>query len=205
MSYSIALDGPAGAGKSTIAKMVSEKKGCFYVDTGAIYRAMALFMIRSGIGVQETDKIAEKCREADVKVIYEDGVQQVFLNGENVNGKIRTEEIGKMASAGAAVPAVREWLIDLQRNLAETNDVIMDGRDIGTCVLPEATVKIYLYGSFRKDTGSDIPSVHDDIICFCQIPLQIYQPLPDSRNSRTGRSHFPYLFCTNFSVYIFPI
>lgn len=147
MSYSIALDGPAGAGKSTIAKMVSEKKGCFYVDTGAIYRAMALFMIRSGIGAQETDKIAEKCREADVKVIYEDGEQQVFLNGENVNGKIRTEEIGKMASASAAVPAVREWLIDLQRNLAETNNVIMDGRDIGTCVLPDATVKIYLTAS----------------------------------------------------------
>lgn len=147
MSYSIALDGPAGAGKSTIAKMVSEKKGCFYVDTGAIYRAMALFMIRSGIGAQETDKIAEKCREADVKVSYEDGVQQVFLNGENVNGKIRTEEIGKMASASAAVPAVREWLIDLQRNLAETNNVIMDGRDIGTCVLPDATVKIYLTAS----------------------------------------------------------
>lgn len=147
MSYSIALDGPAGAGKSTIAKMVSEKKGCFYVDTGAIYRAMALFLLRSRIGAEETDRIAEKCREADVKVLYEDGVQQVLLNGENVNGKIRTEEIGKMASAAAAVPAVREWLIDLQRDLARENNVIMDGRDIGTCVLPEATVKIYLTAS----------------------------------------------------------
>lgn len=147
MSYSIALDGPAGAGKSTIAKMVSEKKGCFYVDTGAIYRAMALFMIRNGITAEQTGRIAEKCREADVMVTYENGEQQVFLNGENVNGKIRTEEIGKMASASAAVPAVREWLIGLQRDLAKTHDVIMDGRDIGTCVLPDATVKIYLTAS----------------------------------------------------------
>ena len=136
MSYSIALDGPAGAGKSTIAKMVSEKKGCFYVDTGAIYRAMALFMLRNGITAEQTGRIAEKCREADVMVTY-----------ENVNGKIRTEEIGKMASASAAVPAVREWLIGLQRDLAKTHDVIMDGRDIGTCVLPDATVKIYLTAS----------------------------------------------------------
>lgn len=147
MSYSIALDGPAGAGKSTIAKMVSEKKGCFYVDTGAIYRAMALFMLRNGITAEQTGRIAEKCREADVMVTYENGEQQVFLNGENVNGKIRTEEIGKMASASAAVPAVREWLIGLQRDLAKTHDVIMDGRDIGTCVLPDATVKIYLTAS----------------------------------------------------------
>ena len=147
MSYSIALDGPAGAGKSTIAKMVSEKKGCFYVDTGAIYRAMALFMLRNGITAEQTGRIAEKCREADVWVTYENGEQQVFLNGENVNGKIRTEEIGKMASASAAVPAVREWLIGLQRDLAKTHDVIMDGRDIGTCVLPDATVKIYLTAS----------------------------------------------------------
>ena len=147
MSDSIALDGPAGAGKSTIAKMVSEKKGCFYVDTGAIYRAMALFMLRNGITAEQTGRIAEKCREADVRVTYENGEQQVFLNGENVNGKIRTEEIGKMASASAAVPAVREWLIGLQRDLAKTHDVIMDGRDIGTCVLPDATVKIYLTAS----------------------------------------------------------
>ena len=147
MSYSIALDGPAGAGKSTIANMVSEKKGCFYVDTGAIYRAMALFMLRNGITAEQTGRIAEKCREADVMVTYENGEQQVFLNGENVNGKIRTEEIGKMASASAAVPAVREWLIGLQRDLAKTHDVIMDGRDIGTCVLPDATVKIYLTAS----------------------------------------------------------
>ena len=147
MSYSIALDGPAGAGKSTIAKMVSEKKGCFYVDTGAMYRAVGLYALRNGITAEQTGRIAEKCREADVRVTYENGEQQVFLNGENVNGKIRTEEIGKMASASAAVPAVREWLIGLQRDLAKTHDVIMDGRDIGTCVLPDATVKIYLTAS----------------------------------------------------------
>ena len=136
MGYSIAIDGPAGAGKSTIAKKVAAKKGCCYVDTGAIYRAMAYFLLENGEKGEETDRIA-----------YEAGEQQVFLNGENVNSKIRTEEVGQMASKSAAVPQVRSWLIDLQRDLAVTQDVIMDGRDIGTCVLPQATVKIYLTAS----------------------------------------------------------
>ena len=147
MGYSIAIDGPAGAGKSTIAKKVEAKKGCCYVDTGAIYRAMAYFLLENGVKGEETDRIAKKCQEANIRVAYEAGEQQVFLNGENVNSKIRTEEVGQMASKSAAVPQVRSWLIDLQRDLAVTQDVIMDGRDIGTCVLPQATVKIYLTAS----------------------------------------------------------
>ncbi|MDO4293746.1 MAG: (d)CMP kinase [Eubacteriales bacterium] len=147
MSYSIAIDGPAGAGKSTIARLVAKKKGCCYVDTGAIYRAMALFMLRSRVDASDREQIAQKCREARVELAYENGEQQVFLNGEPVNGLIRTEQVSQMASKTAAVPAVREWLIDLQRGLAKSRDVIMDGRDIGTCVLPEATVKIYLTAS----------------------------------------------------------
>ena len=139
--------GPAGAGKSTIAKKVAAKKGCCYVDTGAIYRAMAYFLLENGVKGEETDRIAKKCQEANIRVAYEAGEQQVFLNGENVNSKIRTEEVGQMASKSAAVPQVRSWLIDLQRDLAVTQDVIMDGRDIGTCVLPQATVKIYLTAS----------------------------------------------------------
>ena len=147
MGYSIAIDGPAGAGKSTIAKKVAAKKGCCYVDTGAIYRAMAYFLLENGVKGEETDRIAKKCQEANIRVAYEAGEQQVFLNGENVNSKIRTEEVGQMASKSAAVPQVRSWLIDLQRGLAVTQDVIMDGRDIGTCVLPNANVKIYLTAS----------------------------------------------------------
>ena len=147
MGYSIAIDGPAGAGKSTIAKKVAAKKGCCYVDTGAIYRAMAYFLLENGVKGEETDRIAKKCQEANIRVAYEAGEQKVFLNGENVNSKIRTEEVGQMASKSAAVPQVRSWLIDLQRDLAVTQDVIMDGRDIGTCVLPQATVKIYLTAS----------------------------------------------------------
>ena len=143
MGYSIAIDGPAGAGKSTIAKKVAAKKGCCYVDTGAIYRAMAYFLLENGVKGEETDRIAKKCQEANIRVAYEAGEQQVFLNGENVNSKIRTEEVGQMASKSAAVPQVRSWLIDLQRDLAVTQNVIMDGRDIGTCVLPQATVNEY--------------------------------------------------------------
>ena len=104
MGYSIAIDGPAGAGKSTIAKKVAAKKGCCYVDTGAIYRAMAYFLLENGVKGEETDRIAKKCQEANIRVAYEAGEQQVFLNGENVNSKIRTEEVGQMASKSAAVP-----------------------------------------------------------------------------------------------------
>lgn len=144
MSYNIAIDGPAGAGKSTIAKKIARKLNFIYVDTGAMYRAMALFMIRSGIGPDETERIGEKCREADVSIRHENGEQVVLLNGENVNGLIRTEEVGNMASVSSADAKVRKKLVELQQKLAESADVVMDGRDIGTCVLPGADVKIYL-------------------------------------------------------------
>lgn len=147
MSYSIAIDGPAGAGKSTIAKKVAGQMGCIYVDTGAMYRAMALYMIRSGIAEQDSEKISARCRDADITIRYENGEQVVYLNGENVNGLIRTEEVGAMASLSSKNPDVRVKLVELQRRLAQSSDVIMDGRDIGTCVLPDATVKIYLTAS----------------------------------------------------------
>ena len=147
MSYNVAIDGPAGAGKSTIAKAVAKKLNLIYVDTGAMYRAMALFMLRSGVDLQDTDKIIEKCKEADITIRYEDGVQVVFLNGENVNAFLRTEEVGNGASAISPLPEVRRKLVELQHKLAAESDCIMDGRDIGTCVLPNAQTKIYLTAS----------------------------------------------------------
>lgn len=147
MSYNVAIDGPAGAGKSTIAKAIAKQKGLIYVDTGAMYRAMALFMIREGIAAQDTEGIINKCQEADITIVYENGEQVVYLNGENVNAYLRTEEVGNMASATSVQPAVRKKLVELQQALAAKSDCIMDGRDIGTCVLPNAQVKIYLTAS----------------------------------------------------------
>ena len=147
MSYNVAIDGPAGAGKSTIAKAVAQKLKLIYVDTGAMYRAMALYMLKQGIDLKNEAAVAEACEEADVTIRYEDGVQVVFLNGENVNPFIRTEEVGKSASVISAQPAVRAKLVSLQQKLAAQSDCIMDGRDIGTCVLPKADVKIYLTAS----------------------------------------------------------
>ena len=145
--YSIAIDGPAGAGKSTIAKQVAKRKGYIYVDTGAMYRAMALFLIENRISPEESEKISEKCREADISIVYENGEQVVLLNGRNVNGLIRTEEVSNMASASSVNGDVRKKLVELQQKLAQEADVVMDGRDIGTCVLPDADLKIYLTAS----------------------------------------------------------
>lgn len=147
MGFNVAIDGPAGAGKSTIAKAVAAELGFIYVDTGAMYRALALFFLRNGIKAEEVDKISAKCKDAKVSIQYVDGKQVVLLNGENVNGLIRTEEVGNMASASSTNPDVRMQLLDLQRDLAANNDVIMDGRDIGTNILPNAQVKIYLTAS----------------------------------------------------------
>ncbi len=149
MSKQIAIDGPAGAGKSTIARRVAKNLGFIYVDTGAMYRAMALFMIKEGIGADETEKIVEKCKAADITIKHENGEQMVFLNGENVNGLIRTQEVGNMASAISVIGYVREKLVELQQKLAETTDVVMDGRDIGTVVLPNAECKVYLTASSK--------------------------------------------------------
>lgn len=147
MSFNVAIDGPAGAGKSTIARAVAGKKGFIYVDTGAMYRAMALFMLREGVNPEDAVAISEKCKEADITIQYINGEQVVLLNGENVNAYLRTEEVGNMASTTSAQPAVRAKLVELQQTLAAKSDVIMDGRDIGTVVLPKAQVKIYLTAS----------------------------------------------------------
>ena len=147
MSYNVAIDGPAGAGKSTIAKAIAKKSGFIYVDTGAMYRAMALFMLRAGVDPQDAEAISSKCQKADITIAYEDGEQVVYLNGENVNAYLRTEEVGNMASATSVQPAVRKKLVELQQALAAKSDCVMDGRDIGTCVLPNAQVKIYLTAS----------------------------------------------------------
>ena len=145
--YSIAIDGPAGAGKSTIAKAIAEDIGFIYVDTGAMYRAMALYFLRSNISNEDEQAISRASENLEITIQYENGEQQVLLNGENVNGVIRTEEVGNMASATSVYPVVRTKLVELQRQLATKTDVIMDGRDIGTCVLPDAQVKIYLTAS----------------------------------------------------------
>lgn len=147
MSYNIAIDGPAGAGKSTIAKRLANKLGFVYVDTGAMYRAMALYFIRNEIQAADEKAIASGCDNMEITIAYEEGVQQVYLNGENVTSQIRAEEVGKMASATSGYAAVRAKLLQLQREVAAREDVVMDGRDIGTCVLPNAQTKIYLTAS----------------------------------------------------------
>ena len=176
MAYNIAIDGPAGAGKSTIAKMAAKKLDFIYVDTGAMYRAMALYFLRREIDAKDEKKIAEACEHINVTIAYQEGEQQVLLNGENVNAFIRTEEVSMMTSNTSKYPAVREKLLYLQRELAAANNVIMDGRDIGTCVLPDAELKIYLTASAserakrryleqkERCVESDLAQIERDII-----------------------------------------
>ena len=176
MSMNIAIDGPAGAGKSTIAKRLAKKLGFIYVDTGAMYRAMAYYFLRHNIDAKDEKAIAAACPDVDVTITYENGEQQVLLNGENVNGVIRNEEVGNMASSTSVYPVVRKKLVELQRQLAKSADVIMDGRDIGTCVLPDAQVKIYLTASSatrakrrydeltEKGVSCDLAEIEKDII-----------------------------------------
>ena len=176
MSKQIAIDGPAGAGKSTIAKKVAAELGFIYVDTGAMYRAMALYMIKNGIRADEPEKISATCDSADITIRHENGEQVVLLNGENVNGLIRTEEVGNMASASSVNGDVRRKLVELQQKLAGEADVVMDGRDIGTVVLPNADVKVYLTASSKvraerrfkeltaKGQTCDIDVIEKDII-----------------------------------------
>ncbi len=176
MGYKIAIDGPAGAGKSTIAKKVAAGLGFIYVDTGALYRAMALFLIREGTDAKDTAAVSRKCKEADITIRYENGEQVVYLNGENVNGMIRTEQVGQMASLTSPNPDIRKRLVELQQKLAADADVVMDGRDIGTCVLPDAEVKIFLTASSKvraerrykeltaKGEKCDIDVIEKDII-----------------------------------------
>ena len=147
MSHNVAIDGPAGAGKSTIAKRIAKKLGYIYVDTGAMYRAMAYYLIQNQVDATDKDAIVAACQHADISIRYQDGEQVVLLNGENVNAYLRTEAGGNMASVSSAVPEVRKKLVELQQKLARETDVVMDGRDIGTVVLPDADVKVYLTAS----------------------------------------------------------
>ena len=147
MVHNIAIDGPAGAGKSTVAQKVAKELSFVYVDTGAMYRAMALYLLRKGVNREKPDEIGEACQNAEISIEYQNGEQIVLLDGENVNAHLRTEEVSAMASVSSAVPRVREKLLDLQRKLARTMSVVMDGRDIGTTILPDADVKIYLTAS----------------------------------------------------------
>lgn len=176
MAYNIAIDGPAGAGKSTIAKKLAADLGYVYVDTGAMYRAMAYYFLQNGIDAKDENAIADACSNVDVTIQYVNGEQQVILNGENVNGVIRKEEVGNMASATSVYPVVRTKLVELQRQLSSKENVIMDGRDIGTVVLPNANVKIYLTASSAvrakrrfdeltaKGVECDIDAIEKDII-----------------------------------------
>ena len=174
--FNIAIDGPAGAGKSTIAKLAAKRLGFVYVDTGAMYRSMALYFIRQGISPEDEEAIAGACGQVEVTIRYADGVQQVILNGEDVSGLIRTEKVGNTASATSVYPSVRAHLLELQRSLAASQNVIMDGRDIGTCILPDAQAKIYLTASSRvravrrykelteKGTMCNLEEIEQDII-----------------------------------------
>ena len=176
MSFNIAIDGPAGAGKSTIAKRVAKELSFIYVDTGAMYRAVALYLLRNEIDGTDAEAVADNCQSAEVSIRYENGEQVVILNGENVNQYIRTEEVGNMASVSSANPEVRAHLLKLQRNLAVENNVVMDGRDIGTNVLPNADLKIYLTASSKvraerrykelveKGVEADFDKIEEDII-----------------------------------------
>ncbi len=147
---SIAIDGPAGAGKSTIAKLVAKNMGYVYVDTGAMYRAIAYYMVTNKIDIDNEVELSKACEGIDISIKYENEAQQVYLNGENVTPYLRTEETGNMASKSSAKASVRAALLDLQRNMAKEYNVVMDGRDIGTNVLPDAEVKIYLTASSKE-------------------------------------------------------
>ena len=171
----IAIDGPAGAGKSTIAKRVAKELGYIYVDTGAMYRAIAYYLVTNAIDIEDAEALNTACTQITIRIAYEDGAQQVYLNDENVTPYLRTEETGNMASKSSAKAPVRAALLDLQRNMATEYDVVMDGRDIGTVVLPDAQVKIYLTASVEtrakrrydeylaKGESADLEEIKKDI------------------------------------------
>lgn len=173
---SIAIDGPAGAGKSTIARKVAKQLGFIYVDTGAMYRAIAYYLVSNDVDIEDDKALAKACDLIDIAIQYENDAQQVYLNGENVTSFLRTEETGNMASKSSAKAPVRAALLDLQRNMAKEYNVVMDGRDIGTNVLTDAEVKIYLTASSKerasrrykelveKGESADLEKIEADII-----------------------------------------
>lgn len=174
---SIAIDGPAGAGKSSIAKALSKRLGYIYIDTGAMYRAVALFFLENNVADGTDSRIESLLDKLEISIKYEEGAQKVILNGEDVTGKLRLEEIGKLASKFSAIGIVREKLVALQRKLAQKENVVMDGRDIGTVVLPNADLKIYLSASSKVrakrrylellekgQTDLDVNDIEDEII-----------------------------------------
>lgn len=175
-NYSIAIDGPAGAGKSTIAKAVSENLAFIYIDTGAMYRAMALFILRNDIEPEDVESISKVYKDVDIKIDYINKEQQIYLNNENVTKIIRGEEIGNAASVVSKHLIIREKMVELQQKLARNENVVMDGRDIGTVVLPKADLKIYLTASAEerarrrhqdlqnKGINEDIDEIKKDII-----------------------------------------
>ena len=175
MGFNVAIDGPAGAGKSTIAKRLAKELNYIYVDTGAMYRAIGLYMLKANISGDDEAGVSQAVKDVDVSIAYEDHAQKVLLNGEDVSDQIRTEEVSQMASVTSAYRAVREKLLSLQQNLAKSNDVIMDGRDIGTTILPNADVKVYLTASVEtrakrrydeyisKGQSADLSQIEEDI------------------------------------------
>ena len=175
MSFQVAIDGPAGAGKSTVAKAVAKELEFVYVDTGAMYRAIGLNCIKNGVDIHDEEAVLGLLDDTDVSIKYIDKEQAVILNGENVNGQIRTQEVGEAASVVSAYKLVREKMVALQQSLAVTEDVVMDGRDIASCVLPNAQVKIYLDASvevrakrrylelIEKGKEADLKTVEDEV------------------------------------------
>ena len=149
MIYSVALDGPGGAGKSTIAKEIAKQKNIVYVDTGAMYRAIGLYMLCNGIDINDSQAVCAALPAVDIKLEYTDGAQRIILCGKDVSAEIRKNEVSMAASTVSAYPVVRQFLLETQRSLAKTQSVIMDGRDIGTVVLPNATVKIFITADSR--------------------------------------------------------
>ena len=172
----IAIDGPAGAGKSSIAKLVAKDLDFIYVDTGAMFRAMAYFFLTNGVDPRDEEAVSSKCAGIRIRIEYEEGVQHIYLNDEDVSTEIRQEEVGKNASVIASYPVIRTKLLELQRAMAAEHDVIMDGRDIGTVVLPDAEAKIFLTASSRvraerrykepreKGVDCDLDQIEEDII-----------------------------------------
>lgn len=150
MSFAIAIDGPAGAGKSSAARQAAQKLQFVYVDTGAMYRTIALYMLENRVDTDDEEALKAALDSIRIELKYKDGVQCMYLNGEDVSGRIRTPEVSAQASVVAAIPAVRAKLLDLQRNMAASQNVLMDGRDIGTNILPDAELKIYLTASVEE-------------------------------------------------------